>query len=198
MTPSRNRNDTASSDGSRISLSLEEMRKFGYRVVDLLTEHFASVQDRPVGAKADLAQMISLFDVDPPEDGRDPNELLAQLERGVFPNNLHVDHPRFFAFVPGPNNFVSTMADALAAGFNIFNGTWFGGSAAAAVELGVVRWLGRTCGFPEAAGGLFVSGGSMANLTALVAARNALLRDRIEGATVYFSDQTHSSIQRAL
>src|SRR5437764_15340790 len=188
----------ASSDRSGIELSREEMRKFGYSVVDLLADHFANVKEGPVGAKGDPAKLIPLFDVDPPEDGRDPNELLAQLERSVFPNNLHVDHPRFFAFVPGPNNFVSTMADALAAGFNIFNGTWFGGSAAAAVELGVVRWLGRTCGFPETAGGLFVSGGSMANLTALVAARNALLRDRIEGATVYFSDQTHSSVQRAL
>src|SRR5438046_7779555 len=188
----------SSSDRSRIALSREEMRDFGYRVVDLLAEHFANVQDGPVGAKADPARLISLFDRDPPEPGRDRNELLAQLERDVFPNNLHVDHPRFFAFVPGPNNFVSTMADALAAGFNIFNGTWLGGSAAAAVELGVVRWLCRICGFPTAAGGLFVSGGSMANLTALVAARHSVLQDRVAGATVYFSDQTHSSVERAL
>src|ERR1700687_3332193 len=153
------------------------MRDFGYRVVDLLAEHFANVQDGPVGAKANPAQMISLFNQDPPETSRDPKELLAQLERDVFPNNLHVDHPRFFAFVPGPNNFVSTMADALAAGFNIFNGTWLGGSAAAALELGVVRWVCRICGLAGSAGGLFVSGGSMANLTALVAARSALLQD---------------------
>src|SRR5436190_2028942 len=153
----------SSADHSRIALSREEMREFGYRVVDLLAEHFANVQDGPVGAKRDPAQLVSLFDQNPPETACDPNELLAQLERDVFPNNLHVDHPRFFAFVPGPNNFVSTMADALAAGFNIFNGTWLGGSAAAAVELGVVRWLGRVCGLPESAGGLFVSGGLIAN-----------------------------------
>ena len=185
-------------DRSRIALSREEMRKFGYAVVDLLTEHFADVRNDPVGSKADPAKLVPLFEKDPPENGRDPNELLTQLGRDVFPNNLHVDHPRFFAFVPGPNNFVSTMADALAAGFNIFNGTWLGGSAAAAVELGIVRWLSRICGFPTAAGGLFVSGGSMANLTALVAARHSLLQDRVEGATVYFSDQTHSSAERAL
>src|SRR2546421_2357180 len=167
----------SSADRSRIALSRDEMREFGYRVVDLLAEHFASVQDGPVGAKADLAQMISLFDHDPPEAGRNPNELLAQLERDVFPNNLHVDHPRFFAFVPGPNNFVSTMADALAAGFNIFNGTWLGGSAAAALELGVVRWLSRICGFPATASGLFVSGGSIGGLTALVAGRHFFLAD---------------------
>src|SRR5438105_6045641 len=188
----------SSADRSRIALSRDEMREFGYRVVDLLTEHFASVQDGPVGAKADLAQMISLFDHDPPEAGRNPNELLAQLERDVFPNNLHVDHPRFFAFVPGPNNFVSTMADALAAGFNIFNGTWFGGSAAAAVERGIIRWLCRLSGLPSTAGGLFVSGGSVANMTGLMAARHALLKDRVDGATIYFTDQTHSSVERAL
>jgi len=174
------------------------MRKFGYAVVDLLVEHFANVGNGPVGAKGEPAKLIPLFDVDPPEHGRDPKELLAQLKRDVLPNNLHVDHPRFFAFVPGPNNFVSTMADALVAGFNVFNGTWLGGSAAAAVELSVVRWFCRICGLPESAGGLFVSGGSMANLTALVAARHSLLQDRIDGATVYFSDQTHSSVERAL
>src|SRR5882672_4494047 len=139
----------SSADHFRIALSHEEMREFGYRVVDLLADHFANVQDGPVGAKRDPAQMISLFDHDPPEAGRDPSELLAQLERDVFPNNLHVDHPRFFAFVPGPNNFVSTMADALAAGFQIYNGTWFGGSAAAALELGMIQWLGRVCGLPS-------------------------------------------------
>ena len=174
------------------------MRRLGYGVVDLLVDHFANLERGPVGDKVDPAKLLPLFDQDPPETGCDPNELLAQLERDVFPNNLHVDHPRFFAFVPGPNNFVSAMADALAAGFNIFNGTWLGGSAAAAVEFGVVRWLCRICGFPTAAGGLFVSGGSMANLTALVAARHSLLQDRVVGATVYFSDQTHSSVERAL
>jgi aromatic-L-amino-acid decarboxylase len=188
----------ASTDQSRLELSPREMREFGYRVVDLLVEHFANIERERVGSKGDPGKLIPLFAGDPPESGRDFNELLTQLERDVLSNNLHVDHPRFFAFVPGPNNFVSTMADALAAGFNVFNGTWLGGSAAAAVELGVVRWLSRVCGFPDTAGGLFVSGGSMANLTALVAARHALLKDRIDCATIYFSDQTHSSVERAL
>src|SRR6266853_3456395 len=194
----RNKLSTPLPDRSRSALAREEMREFGYRVVDLLAEHFADVREERVGSKADPARMIPLFGQDPPENGRDPNELLAQLERDVLPNNLHVDHPRFFAFVPGPNNFVSTMADALAAGFNIFNGTWFGGSAAAAVELGVVRWLCRLSGLPSTAGGLFVSGGSVANMTGLMAARHARLQDRVDGATIYFSDQTHSSVERAL
>src|SRR5207302_5603042 len=54
------------------------------------------------------------------------------------------------------------------------------------------------CAMPPTAGGLFVSGGSVANMTGLTAARHALLQDRVEGAIVYFSDQTNSSVERAL
>ncbi len=174
------------------------MRRLGYRVVDILVEHFSQMKNRSVGAKADPARMRPLL-AGPPQDAPgDPDALLSFLEREVFPNLLHVDHPRFFAFVPGPNNFMSTIADALSAGFNVFNGTWMGGSSAAALELGVIDWLRTVCGFPETGGGLFVSGGSVANMTALVAARHALLNDDTTGATVYFSDQTHSSVERAL
>jgi glutamate/tyrosine decarboxylase-like PLP-dependent enzyme len=181
-----------------LELSAEEMRQLGYRVVDLLVQHFAGMRDGPVGAKGEPDRLMARFSGGPSESPTDPHELLAQLQKDVFPNNLHVDHPRFFAFVPGPGNFVSTMADALASGFNVFNGTWLGGSAAAAIELTVIDWFRRFCGFPETAGGLFVSGGSVANLTALHAARRLKLGDQIQGATIYFSDQTHYSIERAL
>jgi glutamate/tyrosine decarboxylase-like PLP-dependent enzyme len=183
---------------ARLELSAAEMQRLGYRVVDLLVGHFAGMRDGPVGAKGEPQQLMTLFSGAPSEAPTDPHELLARLEKEVFPNNLHVDHPRFFAFVPGPGNFVSTMADALASGFNVFNGTWLGGSAAAALELTVIDWFRRFCGFPEIAGGLFVSGGSVANLTALHAARRHKLGDQIQGATIYFSDQTHYSIERAL
>src|SRR2546423_7324411 len=146
------------------------MRRLGYRVVDLLVRHFAEMRGSPVGAKGRPDELLARFAGDPSESGTDPHELVARLEKEVFPNNLHVDHPRFFAFVPGPGNFVSTMADALASGFNVFNGTWLGGSDAAPIELNVIDWFRRFCGFPETAGGLFVSGGSAANLTAVASA----------------------------
>ena len=183
---------------SRIELSPEEMRRIGYRVIDLLVDHFANMKDGPVGAKASPAHINPLIAQPPPDEPGDPAELLNFIEREILPNTLHVDHPRFFAFVPGPNNFMSAMADAIAAGFNVFNGTWMGGSAAAALEMTVIDWLRGFCCLPEGAGGLFVSGGSVANMTALAAARHAVLDDRVEGATVYFSDQTHSSVDRGL
>jgi glutamate/tyrosine decarboxylase-like PLP-dependent enzyme len=124
--------------------------------------------------------------------------VLEQLECDVLRNTMHVNHPRFFAYVPGPSNFVSVMADALVSGYNVFAGTWISGSGPAAVELVVIEWLRTACGFPKGAGGLFVSGGTMANLTALAVARHVVLGDRMDGATVYFSDQAHSSLEKAL
>src|SRR5947207_8059150 len=174
------------------------MRQLGYRVVDILVRHFADGRNEPVRAKGTPGDLIARFADGPPEGPTDMRQLPSRLEKDVFPLNLHDDHPRFFAFVPGPGNFVSTMADALVSGFNIFNGTWLGGSAAAAIELNVMDWFRRFCGFPETAGALFVSGGSAANLTALHAARATELGDRIADATIYFSDQTHYSVERAL
>jgi glutamate/tyrosine decarboxylase-like PLP-dependent enzyme len=77
-------------------------------------------------------------------------------------------------------------------------GTWLAGSGPAEIELVTVDWLRELCGMPETAGGLFVSGGSMANLTALAVARERKLGDDIGRGSVYYSDQTHSSVDRAL
>lgn len=185
-------------DSSHLQLTPEQMKAFGYQVVDLLVEHFAHLGELPVGARGRPEVLRAKLHAPPPEGPGDPFELLEFLRREVFPNNLKVDHPRFFAFVPGPNNFVSAMADTLAAGLNVFNGTWLGGSAAAMLELTVIDWLRSFCGLPESAGGVLVSGGSVANLTALAAARHAMLDDDLTGAVAYLSDQTHSSVVRAL
>ena len=182
----------------KLEMSPAEMRALGYRVVDLIADHFAHLPEKPVGAKGDPALLRPAFLEPPPSAPVSADLLLSRLEGDVFSRVLNICHPRFFAFVPGPSNFVSAMADALASGFNVFNGSWLGGSAAAALELAVIDWFRGWCGFPDQAGGLFVSGGSMANLTALVAARHTLLADRTEGAVIYYSDQTHSSIDRAL
>ncbi len=182
----------------KLELSPAEMRELGYRVVDLIVDHFSRLPEKPVGRKGDPAALRGAFLEPPPDRAVPADEILACVERDVLSNIMNVCHPRFFAFVPSPSNFVSVMGDTLAAGFNVFNGSWLGGSGPAALELAVIDWFRGWCGFPEGAGGLFVSGGSMANLTALVAARHTRLNDRVEGAVIYYSDQTHSSIDRAL
>src|SRR5579875_1305010 len=168
----------------KLELPPAQMRELGYRVVDRIVDHLAGLDEKMVGAKGDPAALRPRLSEPPPRVGVPAEEIFSRLERDAHPYIMNICHPRFFAFVPGPSNFVSVMADALASGFNVFNGSWLGGSGPAALELAVIDWFREWCGFPEQAGGLFVSGGSMANLTALAAARHARLNDRTAGAAV--------------
>jgi glutamate/tyrosine decarboxylase-like PLP-dependent enzyme len=183
-------------DPNSLSLSVEEMRTSGYRVIDAIVERYANLARLSTGKKADPGrirpQLIAKLQ-DAPEDFE---TVFAELRDEVLPFNGAIDHPRFFAFVPGPSNYIGALGDAIASGYNVFAGTWLEGSGAIAVELAVIDFLRRECGLPDTALGLFVSGGSVANITALTAAREVKLQGDFTGARAYFSTQTHSSIER--
>lgn len=184
---------------SPLSLSVEEMRDLGYRAIDSIVDRLATLSDRSTGRKADAAIIRPLLAERLSEHPTPPADVLAELERDILSYCGAVDHPRFFAFVPAPNNYVSAIADALASGYNVFAGTWLEGSGAIAAELALIDFLRRECGLPSTAGGLFVSGGSMANITALLAAREAKLgNDGLSKGVAYFSSETHSSVERGL
>src|ERR1700692_1507807 len=86
---------------TNIELSREEMRAMGYRVIDILVDHFSTLQDQRVGSKAVPSEIFAKLSEPPPELGTPFEGLLEQLTRDVFPSTMHVNHPRFFAFVPG-------------------------------------------------------------------------------------------------
>ena len=173
------------------------MRALGYRVVDMIVDHVAHLHPQPVAGGASRGEMESRLREAAPELGLGWEAALERARRDVFGAMSHVDHPRFFAYVPSPGNFVGAMADALAGGFNPFAGAWATAAGAAEAELVAVDWLRRICGLPEGAGGAFVSGGSMANLTALAVARHRRFgTGDFSRAVIYASDQTHSSIAR--
>jgi glutamate/tyrosine decarboxylase-like PLP-dependent enzyme len=190
--------DMTQQPNNLLELSREQMRALGYRVIDQLVEHFASLPEKPVTRMASRSDLEARLREPLPELGTDVNQALDQLQRDVWSNMMHLDHPRFFAFVPSPSNFVSAMAGALVAGLNPFAGTWLEASGPTQIELVTADWLRQLIGFPETAGGHFVTGGSAANLTALAVARHVKLDDQSENGVIYFSDQTHSSIERAL
>ncbi len=189
---------TSETSRADLTLSVDEMRALGHRVVDLLVEHFETLANKPVTRGGTPTELNAALREPIPEQGRPIEEVLARLDDEVFSRVMHVDHPRFFAFVPSPSNYVSAMAEALVAGFNVYAGSWIEGAGAAAVEVVTIDWLRTLCGLPESAGGLFVSGASMANITALAVARHVTLGGPSDEAAVYCSDQTHSSIERGL
>ncbi len=186
---------TASRD--QLQLSPEAMREFGSQVVELLVERFSSVDSTLVTQTADKQALAEQFDVPFAEEPQDLDQLLDQVTQQVYGQFGQTMHARFFAFVPSPNNFVSVMAEALVAGYNAFAGNWLEASGPSQMELATLDWLCTQCGLPEGSGGIFTSGGSVANLTALAAARDARLSGNLANAVAYCSTQTHRAVDRA-
>lgn len=187
-----------SEPGREVTLEMDEeaMRRFGGAVLDSIVRHHLNVRRRPVVNYAQREETEALLREPAPEAGEELDVLLREFEEKVAPRMSHLDHPRMFGFIPGSSTFVGAMGDALAAGYNIYGGTWIESSAAHQLELVVVDWFRHWLGLPEGAGGTLVSGGSVANLTGLVLAREACLGDMRRDGVIYTSELAHSAIDR--
>ena len=182
-----------------LTLSKNEMKDYGYKVVDAIVEHFDTQNSKSPVTLATRKEMDALFLENAPQEGSDPNNVLDFVIEKVLKESNIVSHPKSYSFVPGPSNYISAMADTLATGFNIFSGGWAASPAAAELEIVTINWLLKLFKFPtKNGGGIFTSGGSMANLTALVTARRQKCGDDFSKAIIYMSDQTHSSNIKAI
>ena len=176
-----------------LGMTPEEMRRLGHWVVDRVVDHFAQSPDGPAVRTGTPDELREVLGGPPPEQSGDPLAAMELLIDVALLHMQHGDHPRYFARVPGPSSFAGVLGDWLGTGFNAIAASWKGGSGPATVELVVLDWLRSLLGMPEGTEGVLASGGSLANVTALAAAR------AVDGPGVaYLSDQTHSSISRGL
>ncbi len=176
-----------------LGMSATEMRRLAHWVVDRVVDHFEHGDEGPAICVSSPSELRSWLGGKPPDVPGDPDEALRVLVDVALANMQHGDHPRYFARVPGPSSFAAVLGDWLGTGFNAIAASWAGGSGPATVELVVLEWLRQLVGLPEGTEGVLTSGGSLANATALIVARN------ITGPGVaYLSDQTHASIERGL
>ncbi len=183
-------------------LDAETMRRTGYAVVDLLVERWATLRQQPPWRTASRAELEARLREPVPERGRadDFAALLRRTTDDVLDFAGRIDHPRFVAFIPSSPTWPSVLGELLASGYNVFQGTWLESAGPSEVELVVLDWFKEWLGYPAGAAGLLLSGGSAANLTALVVAREAKLGDggdAIGRGIIYASDQVHSSVERA-
>lgn len=185
-------------DPARLWLETERMRSLGYRVVDHLVARWAGLADSKIPPTPPRDEVRASLREPMPRAPRDPEAVLDRAVNEVLAQAAPTGHPRFFGFIPSPSNFVAALADALVAGFNPFGGNYVEAPGPHELEKVTVGWLREACGLPEGADGLFVSGGSMANLTALAVARRERLDDDVMGARVYLSEQTHASVAKGL
>ena len=127
---------------------------------------------------------------------------LRVFEEVLAPACISVDHPRFLSFVPAAPTEASMLFDLVVGASSVYAGSWLEGAGAIHAENEALRWIADLAGLPGAAGGVFVSGGTAGNLSALIAARWRW-RHRADGAhdrtrgLIIASAGAHSSVVQA-
>ncbi len=176
-----------------------ELKEAMIRYIDTYFEKHHQISNKKVMCVADEDRMQALVEKELSEKGRNIEEVIRELEEDVLPYQLESRHPRHFGFIPGPSDPHSVFGEMIAGLHNIHGSNWINASGAYCIEKNLINWAASSIGYdPKQAGGLFVSGGSMANLSALVAARDSKIPFELRSnASVYFSEQTHHSIDKA-
>ena len=175
------------------------MQRLGRRVADLVAEHLATIRSEPVIDSRPRAELNRALLVSPPSHPSSFESIVETLEEHVFPYHAREPHPGFMAYVPSCPTFPALLGDWIATGYNFYAGVWPVAAGPNQIEMVVLEWIREWLDLSPQASGLLVSGGSVANLTALVAARHAAITRGADLArlTVYTTAQAHSSVVRA-
>ena len=176
----------------------DETDLFAHSVIGYAIERLRTPKDKKWGAHpADELRTEIEHAITP--NGSGGIEALRLFRDVLMPACRPMDDPMNLAYVPTSPSIASTMFDLVVSVSSIFGGNWEAGAGAIAAENQALRWLADLAGFPPGAGGVFVSGGSSANLSALVTAREVFLQrhERSGRLTIAATDEVHASVRAA-
>ncbi len=178
----------------------EETLKLEKEIVNYALERVA-LQPPPLDGPRSEAELADLFGKNITEEGVGGHEALRRFIEGYAPATLSSDHPRFLAFVPVAPTKASILFDMVVSASCISGTSWLEAAGAIFCENEAISWLAGLAGMPEGSGGTFVSGGSLANLSGLHAARQRLKERRSfvrpDRFRIIASEEAHSSIASA-
>jgi len=170
-------------------------RTLGEQALDHALAHWDQVEAAP--SNRPWSEVFSqILEPEFGEQGRDPAAVLDYVATCVDRPGFATTSPRFMAYIPGGGVPYSALGDLLAATSNKYSGFASASPGAVRIENACVAWLASVIGFPHEAAGTLTSGGSIANLTAVVAAREA--RDAEGGGAVYVTRFAHYCVDKAL
>ena len=181
----------------------ERARAFGDRILDLYAGLLSEIADGPASPQVTTAGVRAAIAAEVPEEPLGDEALLAHLQ-AILDHSLRPGSGGFLAYISGAGTVPGALVDVLASGLNPNVGGWMLSPAATEVELQLVRWLCGRFGLPPGSGGQLVSGGSLANLSALKLARDHADESiRLSGVagrpplTFYATTETHFTVDRA-
>jgi glutamate/tyrosine decarboxylase-like PLP-dependent enzyme len=190
-----------------IDLHAEEFRKIGYSLVDSIADLLNSMETRPVTPGESPRHLQELLGNAPlPENGSNVEDLVQKSIDLMIDHSLFNGHPKFLGYITSSPAPLGILADLLAAGVNPNVGGHILSPIATEIEKQTIRWLAEFIGVSPDYGGILVSGGNMANLTAFVAGRTAKagkeskktgLSQKDNPLIVYCSKATHTWIDKA-
>ena len=177
------------------------LREIGRTMVDDMVDYLRDVRKRPTWQSPSL-ESRELLASPTPRQGKPLTEVYDEFKRAILPYPTGNIHPRFWGWVMGNGTPVGMLADLLGGAMNCHVSGY--DQAASLVERQVLGWLAELMDYPDDADGLFVSGGTVANLIGLTVARNSAIGHRVRqhGITdnrpsVYASTQAHRWLDRS-
>ncbi len=158
----------------------------------------------PLDSSKSEAELLRLAGQTVTEQGLGGQTALKLFDEVLAPATISTDHPGFLSFIPNAATEASSLFDLIVSASSIYGGSWMEGSGAVFAENQVLSWLAKEVGLPATAGGVFVQGGTVGNLSALVAARDAH-REKLSKAGISYSGrlafiaskEAHSSLKSA-
>lgn len=192
---------------SPLHISKEEFQKTGYKLIDTLADFYETIADKPVTTGETPNQIKSVLENNSlPETGSSPDKIFERAADLLINHSLFNGHPKFFGYITSSPAPIGALADLLAAAINANVGANILSPMATAIEKQTVKWLAEFIGVSNSYGGILVSGGNMANLTAFLAARTAKapknLKEeglaKVENEMVFYcSKATHTWVEKA-
>jgi glutamate/tyrosine decarboxylase-like PLP-dependent enzyme len=188
---------------SSLDVTDDALREISSETAKLVFEYLTTISERPVRAENYAGKTTESIDAELSAEGVPLDRLLAEC-RTVMDLSRHNGHPRFFGYVASPSTPIGAYADLIASALNANITCWRSGPAGTEIERMVVRWLGSLISYDRDAKGLLTSGGSMANMIALLVANRRKTNSSRQGLwnsgppmTVYASEEVHMSIAKA-
>jgi aromatic-L-amino-acid/L-tryptophan decarboxylase len=186
------------SAGLPLDPSEEDLRRLLDEAVRRVVAHVGSLSVQPADGTAGATALArALIEREAPENGTPAGPLLDLLFERAIPASLNNAGPGFLAYIPGGGQPYVAVADLISSAVNRYVGVFAPAPALVQLETNVIRWFARAVGYPTSAGGFLTSGGSLANFSALVAARHEKLPENFLRGTLYVSDQGHHCIRKA-
>lgn len=203
--PARSTDAASGTAASALDPPAALIRAAGGAAVEWMARYSETLRDLPLYPRTSAAELRRRLAEPLPREGRPFPELLDLFRDVVVPGSRQNAHPRFFGYVSAPGTAIAAIADLLASTLNANLTAWRSAPAPVELERLTIDWIREAMGLPAGAGGLFTSGGSLANLTALAAARHRhapATADAGMGAlarplALYISSEGHHSTDKA-